>query len=801
MIRFGRKHLGQEGTAEERWSTKFRGLRDSRFANETQADYSTRIRPGALTLTVSRSDCFAWTESALHRYRDAIFVADLVFAGAQCAAGLLIRKTDEHSYYYVLVGSDGRFRFDLVFNGNPTPLLAWTECPSPAANVRSRLQVIARGAYFAFILDDVWIGEVVDDSIASGTIAFAVQNYEQSKSASVALHSLSVESRPIEIEAGYYAWTKYLKVEADRRITLARTLLRMGQFASSGVQIRKAARSRELSAEEHFMLGESLLNGGDPAAALKPIEDALMAAPDFEPAIVEKANLLYLEDRQIELSSYFDAHLEILSTRPGMWNLFGNCLFALSEWRRAKEAYAKAIALQDDVALFHANLGRCMERLDAPEAAKSSYLRACQLFVQDEAYDEIDRLLARLDVIAKGSKDVLAIKGRMAFAENRFVESERQLQLAIDLGSDDSSVFCLLGILRVREGDRHAADLLFERSVELEPDYPVYQFRFAENRFLADMDVGEAIERAVRLAPEDGWVRNLAGLHALRQERFHEACIQLRIARTSMPDEATISANLGEALYGDGKEREALHELEMRSDDPSCLVALGRIHAKSGRLSEAIEALRGAVSIDPDNEDYREELASALFEDDEIHQAEEIIHELLEITPTSGRLNLMAQIAAEKGEYRRAEASWAEAIRLEPANLGLKRNLTAHFGYAGEWKRAIEMLEGPLSDDESGRTAELRERARVATGRRIECAGCGREWWAPKHVDSQPQLKLRGEPPDESPAGQCPTCAAIYCVECAAAWLDGGRFHCASCGENLNLNDDHLKYLVARYVG
>jgi len=78
----------------------------------------------------------------------------------------------------------------------------------------------------------------------------------------------------------------------------------------------------------------------------------------------------------------------------------------------------------------------------------------------------------------------------------------------------------------------------------------------------------------------------------------------------------------------------------------------------------------------------------------------------------------------------------------------------------------------------------------------LHCDSCAREWTAPRDIPDQPALKLRGEVPDDAPAGRCPACGRIFCVSCARPFLKEGRFLCRDCGERLDLKDDHLRYIL-----
>ena len=792
---FRRKHA-RNRLIEERWSTRFRRFGDHRFEIETNADYSVSIESRALTLAISRPRVFAWTDNPNDIFRDFVLSAEIRFDGeSPCAAGFLFRKTDDSTFYYILVSQEGKFRFDSVVNGSPIPLIAWTECPIRPEGEPFGIRVVARGDSFTMYQNEEWIGEVVDNSIISGRIAFGAQNYGDS--CAVSLTSITVETRPFEVEAGYYRSSNYLPVDPNRRIVLARTFFRMGQFAESGVQVRRAGNDRELSSEEHFLLGSAHLNMGEYDAALESVETAIELDHSNEAAIAEKANLLYLTDRLSDFEVHFARHDASFKLHPGMLNLRGNCAFALLNWQLARDSYDRAISLQGDVALFHLNLGRCKERLNDPEGAIEAYTNAARLFFDDEAYDEIDRIIARFEAIAPDSLARAEIAAKLAFAEGRLFEANRLLSEATGRGSTDSSIYFLVGIIEARSHDREAANESFARAIALEPDYPLYHFRYAENRYLAGMDAEDAIERAIELAPRDGWALNLAGMYSLDRSQYVEAVSLFARALEELPEESDIVANLAEAKFHLGDLESALELLEARDDSAPCVYQRGVIEAETGDVSKAINTLRTAVSMNPENETYRETLAAVLFDDDRVHESEELLQELLESGSTPRRLNLVAQIARAKGEYRRGESALVEALKIEPTNPDLKYNLASHYYFMGAWEEVIDMLDGSIDD----RSVTLRDRAVSASRRRIECAGCGREWWAPRDIATQPVLKLKGEPPVDSPAGKCPNCGSIYCVECASRSIKNGRFHCESCGSRLNLNDDHLRYLVLQYVG
>ena len=257
---------------EELWLGEMSGPEKGRFLETVGADYAARYaRPQGLELELSRPDLFAWTEAPLYRHSD--FVLEGEFAMGQglphSACGFLFRYQDEANFYSVLVSNRGFFRFDVIFNGSPRALVAWTETPrsrgeSPPSEGEgeSSLRIIARGGHFTIVLDGEWAAEAADESFDRGHLAFAAQNYGEGGATRFSLLSCMVDSRPLEVETWYFRWNYYIVPGADARRRLAETLFAMGESLAAAVQLRKIERRRPLDADELFLKAETALRLG-----------------------------------------------------------------------------------------------------------------------------------------------------------------------------------------------------------------------------------------------------------------------------------------------------------------------------------------------------------------------------------------------------------------------------------------------------------------------------------------------------------------------------------------------------------
>lgn len=777
----------------------------------------------------------------IYRYRDFVLEGELSLdaQNGYSAAGFLFRYTNEENYYYFLVSSRGYFRFDLLFNRNPIPLIGWT--PLGLAVERGGegvlpptlfLRVIANGDHFAFCVDDLCVAEIDDDRLDAGRIAFGGQNYEEQEHAVFHLHRILVDSRALAVQTHYTRWTEELPPPAEERIALARSLFAMGAFPATIVQLRKALKERHPTADELFLLAECQVNLQMYEPALENIEKSLALVPDRAEAVQEKANLLYLLDRFLELRDYLDPRMESVESST-LWNLYGHAEFALGNWERAAAAYGRAAQAEPEMPIYAFNEAHALERQGRNTEAVSRYLAAARLFLRQEAYDDLDNTLVKVGRLDANAAAARELKAKLAFHYGEYAQAQTLFQGLIDEGYRESGTLYLLGLILAQAGKRAEANSLLAEAAETEPTYPLFWFRLAENRHLLGLDPQPALGKALELAGEDVWILNLAGQVALEGGRPDEAVRYLAKAHSLAPAEIDIGINLAEARFQAGEVKEAFATLDLLGDDAMVYNQRGNFHARMGHPGAAVTVYEKALARKRDDPVIMENLAAACLECDLVSRSEELLARVMEIAPTVSVLNRIGNLARLKGEYPRAEVSYRQAIELEPENLELRLNLAELYldrlKYVDARRLAQEVLArrelprapGPASDAPAAsapgeaessaapvpaasdatspvmlRAARLLERIRRMSEVRFSCATCGREWWAPQHVEEYGVLRLQGEPPGDSPAGQCPSCGSIYCVSCAKERVRDNRFVCPKCDENLKLTDDHLKYLV-----
>ena len=835
---------------EELWLGEMSGPKAGRFLELEEEGYSAAYRlgeeGGRLELRLERPSLFAWAEAPLYRYSDFVLEGDFYApaGGPYSACGFLFRYKDEGNFYALLVSNKGFFRLDLVLSGKPRTLIGWTELPSGRAGPELgegefALRVIARGDHFTIAIDDQWVAEAVDDSFDSGLVAFAAQRYAEDspagapsgdRTARFELGSCLVESRPLEVESWYYRWNYYIVPGAVERRRLAETFFAMGESLAAAVQLRKLERLGALDAEELFLKAECALRLGLQDEAEAALDACLALAPGKTEAVEEKANLLYLRGRYLELRDALEALLSDRRDNPRLLCLSGHARFNLGDFAGAAADYKAAADLDEGQALFRMNEARAWDQAGKKEEAAKAYLEAARLFSEQEADEDLELALGRLSALRPRSLEVKAIKAKALYRKGKKEEAARLLAELVVKGAADSGSHYTLGLILAERGEGEKALERFRAALNLEPDYPLYAFRYAERLFLLEQSgrraggaggAREAVARALGLVPADGsvrgWIFNLAGQEALSRGDLEAARAHLEAARTALPEAPEIAINVADLEARSGRIEEALAVLAPFPENAACRNQAGNVYARAAELAaggsekeresarqraddfleSAIREYLKATRLIPGSAEYQTNLAAAYIELERFADAEERLRKALDSGGGGARVLLLTgNLARVYGELPRAEAAYRlglEASPEDPALLAALGRTYLALRKADKAESAARSLERSSPEQARRLRAEIEE----ATTEGISCSGCGRLWRVPRELPAQSGASIRAMPPDDSPAGACPRCGKVFCIACRKAELsEGNRFTCPDCGEALKLIDPRLRYLV-----
>ncbi len=781
---FRKQDIDTEELKEERWVADFSKPHKARFIQETGSTYESHIGKQGLSLTLQKGFQLAWVEDPLYRYADLIIegTIHLEAQGSYGAAGFQIRRTDDSSYYSFLLSSKGYFRFDVLFNGTTLPLIGWTEAPlfNTGEHAGNSVRIIALGDKFTIIINDRWAGEIVDETIPAGKLAFSVVSYEEKSSVSITgrLQTLVVDSRLIEVEAVHLRWNRFIKIDEAARFRLAETFLAMNQPLSALVQIKRIWKTAGSPRSQ----GE-LLFAARCAMQLSLYEEAedyldhcLEADVDSEEsriALAEKAKLLYLQSRYADLEEHAKGALDLFPQDPILHTLLGHAYMNLGRPDLAAQAYDNALtytvigrgevgqgsglerssgtvgaerredlergtlARDRDAALIAQNAGSAYEKLGDTSTALERYLEAGRLFLNTESYNDLALVIPRLLELGKTDPRAHSLAGKYYFVIEDFHRAEKELDLAdlapanpsptADNTAPDPAVPYLKALLLIKKDKRKTALAFLQRAVEQAPNSALFHFRLAENLFLLhqnpkEKELWDHINRVFALQPDDGWTLNLAAQITLKEGNLEAAAAYLEKAAALLPQEAAVRMNQAELAFIQGDIDKALSLLKAGDlEDPEGLLAhqAGTILYRADRLEEARVYFDEALEKCPDRLDYLVDQANCLINLGLYGEADTLLAKAYDREENESVLDLIGYIAYKKGEFARAEAAYRLALEQDPDNPNFLSALAWVYITIARWSSAedcIQKLEQLISPESPEYGAVQELRERLLMG-------------------------------------------------------------------------------------
>jgi len=848
ILQFFQKKRGPDADPDdimtELWTADFRKGTGARFLPESGAAYAATLSPNGLRLDLRKRHVFAWACDPLYRYRNFVVEATIEFeAGKEIpgedaesggaapngggrsggnragshAAGLLFRYLNESTFYSLLVSDGGMVRLDAVVNGTPIPMLGWTETvrqadgasaadgtedngPSVEGPLRRNLRLIARDTGFTVTVDDAWVAECHDDTIqAGGRIAFAGQNWGERETASPLLASLTLDSRPYEVETVHTRWTRLIPVPPEAHVNLARTHYSMGNYVPAILELKRAWKDLKPGAGDLLLAAQVYLAQQLLPEAEEEVRKALALEPSHADAAAELGGLLYLQNRFPELDALLSS-LEpgVLAGSPFLSNLEGHLEHWKGNARAAAEAYGRAATLNPDQGLFPRNSGAEWKAAGEPERALEAWLEAGRRFLAHDEYADLGDIVDSLAALAPKDPRVLALEAKYHYGEGRHAEAAKLLEKATKADGADSGTWYLHGMVLAEKGKAQKAIEAFKKAVELEPDYGLYRYRLAETLFFAGKDCAEELERAFATGADNGWVHNLAALRSLRENGLEAAAAHVAEALRLLPEERDVMVNYAEVERRLGRLDEALARFDR--NDALFLRAGANLLVEDGRHEEAEEWYRKAQALTPFDPGLLADRAANCIELDYLNEADDLLARALDYESSPRLYKLISYLASRKGEFTRSEVALQQGLSEFPEDPELLYELSAVYLATNRPAKA-EKIRARLEAVEPGeRSLSLGEEILEKSTVSFACSACGRRWRVPKDLPPQGSLHLTAEPPDDLPAGTCPNCKTVLCIGCGKETLgEDGRFRCRTCGVPLKLIDNNIIWLLNQW--
>jgi len=514
---------------EGKFSIDFSKVNKSPFDIKAESSYNANLSNGALELGVKKENCIVWVDNPEQDYEDHIIEAKyrLDSLGSYAAAGIIFHVVDDDSYYLVLVSSKGYFRLDVIKDGSPKNLIAWTEI-ADFNGTNIRLKIITYATNIIFLVNDKWLGEINDDTLEYGRIGFALASYSEENDANhlddsslddnpqddsqeepskdyickAMLDFISVETRTKIIENEYKKWTDDSNINADCRLRLAETFAVMDEPLKAIDQITRAWKRRDeviltVSATAGIRTKRELLLAARMAFRLEHYDEA----NDYLDAIIEswaesteakfayqeKLKVLNEQNKFTEFKDFIVRHPFKINKDLNYYTMLGRCHWELEEYTESAEAWDNASELNNESGVYATNAANAYENAHNHKAALARYIDAGKIFLNQDNMPELAAIMPKLSVLGEKSYEARALTGKWAFSIEDYKKCASEFEAAHKLRcaikprpKADPALYYLWGLVYYLNGKNKTAIRLIKRAIRLAPDYELFQSKLEE---------------------------------------------------------------------------------------------------------------------------------------------------------------------------------------------------------------------------------------------------------------------------------------------------------------------------------
>ena len=479
--------------------------------------YDASIINGSLVLGLKKTNCIAWVDIPEYEYHDHIIEAKIRLnnLGTYASTGIIFRIMDEDSYYLALVSSKGYFRFDAVKNNDPKALIAWTEI-SDFDKINIKINIITYGTHIIFLINDKWAGEIIDDTLPSGRLGFALASYapdEEPKTAAgyeytckAMLDYISIDTRTKVITEKYKQYSSNSGIDTESRMRLAETFAVMGKPLRALEQIKKAwdsstagssaakagsyAAKAGSSAKELLLAARMSYSLEQYNEAEEYIEEILGNWPDSDEgkhAYTEKIKILNELNKFTELKEFAEKYSGVIDEDTDYYAIMARCHWELKEYTVSAEMWEKVFRMNSVNGIYAVNAANALEQSGKNDEALSMFMEAGKIFLKEDNISELSGMISSLSRLGSKNWETRAFIGKWGFSIEDYTLCEKEFDAAEKLRSAkkpkpdaDPALYYLWGLVHFIKENRKGAIRLLEKAVKLAPDYELFNTKLEE---------------------------------------------------------------------------------------------------------------------------------------------------------------------------------------------------------------------------------------------------------------------------------------------------------------------------------
>ena len=392
----------------------------------------------------------------------------------------------------------------------------------------------------------------------------------------------------------------------------ADALLESGRIHEAKQLYTKAAKLDPLNADSHFMLGVIAYDENDLVLAENEFKQCLSVDDTYADAHSHYANILLKKNNINEALVHAKKAVEYDAEYVEAWVLLSVVQANTNDLSAAEFSCRKAMMLWPEKPDLYSTLGALLSRQNKYSEAIPVYEKLVDL-----------------------QQDNIEAKNDLARTYIQCGYEDKALSLAkstIDSNKGNADTWFLQGVAAISNHDYMLSRDSFLKAISLNPEY-ISAYINLGKLYLKENEPENAYEIFLRVQGKSIECRAGVAECLNRIGRVEEALTVAESCFKASPDDSYIKYIYACSLFESGQATKAeryLREIQVNNrSEAACYVKLSQICLRDGRLDEAVEQMRHAVNLDPDNPELNCMLAKTLQSNGMLDDASNICNDIL----------------------------------------------------------------------------------------------------------------------------------------------------------------------------
>jgi putative PEP-CTERM system TPR-repeat lipoprotein len=518
-----------------------------------------------------------------------------------------------------------------------------------------------------------------------------------------------------------------------------------GQYSAAVVQFKSALEKDPKSTETRFLLGQTLLESGDPKAASDNLSKAYEQGYEPEKVLPLLAQSLFLTGEFKKLVSTFGsrtlkdpaAEASLKSVVAEAWAALGDAAksdVALKAALAAAPDYAPARLLQARLVAAQGDPVRALALADGILSSSPKFYEAwmfkselqvqsgdvkgadesCQKVLElqptyDPAFSALisrnlirgdlaaaEVLLAKMKTVLPGRPATSLAEAQVAYSKREFLKARDLAQQLLRIAPEHIAVLQLSGAIEAQIGSPVVAETQFAKALQLNPALLSTRLNLGQVylRLGQPAKVLEVVQPLLGAKSESAQAHALAAEAHLRLGNAAAAEAEFKRAAALDPADSRPAVSLALTRLSRGDAAAGLAELQSLSAKSKDLypdLAMVSARIKRGEGGAALAAIEAMDRKRPNEAAVSELRGRVLLEQQKSKEAREAFVQALKLDPSM--YSATAQLAAldiREGQPEQARQRYESSIKSDPANFYPRLALAALQRRTGATRETVE---------------------------------------------------------------------------------------------------------------